>query len=409
VEGWLMLTIELIEKLAGLNRIKIPEPMIHAKGVGAHGIFIPYLSMKDYTKANFLKDSEKETPVFVRFSKMMGRAGTADTLRDVRGFSVKFFTDEGIYDLMGIHFPIYFIRQPKKFPALIKALSPNSKTNIREPEKLWHYVANNPETMHMITWLYSDRGTIKSYRKLEGYSVHTYIWENNKGESFWIRYHWKPLIGTEEINRQEAEFLAGFDPDIASRDLADTFAAGKKVSYEMRVQIIPTSQKTENEIFLLDPVCVWPESLVPSIRVGKMILDRGVENFHEEVEKAAFTPSNLVPGIGLSPEPLLIAMVFACTDSQRYRIGENKTEVNFNKREEPYRTIEIEKELQSVSNDQLALRLQSMNKMEKQRMIDNIVEELLFIDQEIQKIIVNYFNNVDSETGASLEKSLDLW
>lgn len=406
-----MLTIELIENLARLNRMKIPEPTIHAKGAGAHGIFIPYMSMKDYTKACFLQDVNTETPVFVRFSRMMGRAGSADTVRDVRGFYVKFFTGDGIYDLIGINFPVFFIRDPNKYPSLLEALSPCPKTNIRNPELLWKFAAENRESMHMLTWLYSDRGTIKSYRNIEGHSVHTYVWENINGERFWVRYHWKPLQGVKNISRQEAEFLAGYDPDAAARDLAGIFEEGGKVSYELCVQIIPTKQKTENEMSLLDPVCVWPESLVPSVRVGKMILDRGVENYHEEVEKACFCPGNIIPGIFLSKEPLLIAVTFACRDEQRYRLGVEGPQINLNKLAGGHGGSSPEKDFfytGNMNNDQLGLRLQTMSKQEKENLIDNMAEDMLFIDEGIQKRIVCRLKEADTALGASLEKWLGL-
>ncbi|MDD4582694.1 MAG: catalase [Eubacteriales bacterium] len=403
-----MLTIELIETIARLNRMRIPEPMTHAKGAGAHGVFIPYMSMKEYTKACFLQDSNIETPIFVRFSRMMGRAGSADTIRDVRGFFVKFHTREGDYDLIGSHIPIFYIRDPQKYPNLISALSPCPQTNIRDPERLWRFVAENPESMHMITWLYSDLGTIKSYRTMEGHSVHTYVWQNVKKECFWVRYHWKPLLGTKEISRQEAEFLAGFDPDVASRDLSDSLREGKKIYYELCVQIIPTIQETENELSILDPVCIWPESLVPLVRVGKMIIFRGVNNYHEEVEKAAFSPGNLIPGIALSPEPLLLATVFACMDGQRYRLGVDGSNVNIESSIDGIRILDAVREKGEVNNNQLALRLQSMSSQEKKCLIDNMVEDMLFIDEGIQKTIVGYLKDVDLEVGASLEKWLSL-
>ncbi|NLY70809.1 MAG: catalase [Clostridiales bacterium] len=400
-----MLTIELIENLALMNRKRIPEPLIHAKGTGAHGIFIPYMSMKDYTKACFLQDSNIETPVFVRFSRMMGRAGSADTVRDVRGFCVKFKTHDGIYDLMGINFPVFFIRDPNKYPALIDALSPCPKTSLRDPERFWKFVAENREAMHIVTWLFSNRGTIKSYRTMEGYSVNTYVWENEKGVRYWVRYHWKPLLGVSDINRQEAEFLAGYDPDAATRDLINAFDEGNDVSYELCVQLIPTKQKIEKEAFLLDPVCVWPESLVPFIRVGKMILNRGLDNHYEEFERTAFSPGNLIPGISLSQEPLLIAMTFISRDEQRYRLGINETQLS------EHTKMKSDKDMfydSSMKNDQLSLRLKSMSKQDKENLIDNIVEDILFIDEKIQKTIINYFKEADKAVGASLEKCLGL-
>lgn len=403
-----MLSIDLIEQLARMNRKRIPEPRIHAKGAGARGIFIPYMSFEDYTRAHFLKDSNQETPVFVRFSSMMGRPGSPDTGRDVRGFSVRFYTQDGIYDLIGSHIPVFYIRDPMKYPALIEALSPDPKTNISDPTRLWHFVASNPETLQMISWLYSDRGTVKNYRSMEGHSVHTYLWENPKEERFYVRYRWNPLLGTKDIDRQEAEFLAGFDPDVAARDLSQTFDGGKTVQYELSVQLIPVKQRTENEACILDPVCVWSESLVPSKKVGKLILNRGVENYEEEVEKANLSPGNLVPGILLANEPLLLATTFLYNDDLRYRLGRDGS---FRSTEENrFSVFPIDEALTTDINynDQLPLRLNKMSPEEKERLIENMAEELLFVDDSIQKIIVRGFYDADRELGTSLEKWLGL-
>ncbi len=404
-----MLSLELIEDLASLNRTHIPEPVLHAKGAGAYGVFYPYMSMKDYTKANFLQNTSIETPVFVRFSKMMGRPGSADTERGVRGFSVRFMTKEGRYDLSATHIPVSFIRDPNKYPSLILALSPCARTNMKSPEKLWSFVAENPETMHMITWLYSDRGTLKSYRTMEGYSVHVYVWQNSREEQFWVRYHWKPLLGTADISRQEAEFLAGFDPDAASRDLYDALDRGEQVSFELCVQLISISQNADNESSLLDPVCVWPESLVPSLKIGKMILRKAVENHVEEVESVTFSPANLVSGIALSSEPLLSALVFASCDEERYRL-KNATLRSRN----PLKVQAVNSGPSSFgecgvsSSDQLSWRLKSMKADEKEKMFNNIAEELLFLDDKVKHSIVNIFSEAGRELGTSLEKRIAL-
>ncbi len=400
-----MLSLELIEDLARLNRTHIPEPVLYAKGAGAYGVFYPYMSMKDYTKAHFLQDINTETPVFARFSKMTGRPGSADTERGVRGFTVRFVTKEGRYDLLGTHIPVSFIRDPRKYPSLISALSPCMRTNIKNPEKLWAFVAENPETMHMITWLYSDRGTLKSYRTMEGYSVHIYVWQNSKGERFWVRYHWKPILGVADISRQEAEFLAGFDPDVASRDLYDALDGGEEVSYELCIQLISINENIDSEMSLLDPVCVWPESLVPSLKIGKMVLRRAVENHIEEVENVTFSPANLVSGIGLSAEPLLSALVFASSDEERYRL--RKTISNARS---PIRCNDLYScnDFDILAEDQLSWRLKSMDLNEKEKMLANIAEELLFLDDMIKHSIVKIFNETESGLGPSLEKWIGL-
>jgi catalase len=396
-----MLTMKLIESLVSLNRQKLPEPLTHAKGAGAKGIFIPYASMKEYTKACFLQSSEIETPVFVRFSRMMGRPGAADTARDVRGFSVKFSTEEGMYDMLGSSLPVSFIRDPGKYPDLYNALSPCPKTNIHYPEQLWRFVADNPECMHMITWLYTNRGTIKSYRGMEGHSVHTYVWQNAKNDRYWVRYHWRPEAEFTGVSCQEAEFLSGYDPDVATRDLYETFEEGGKVYYELCIQLISVDQSIEDELSLLDPTVIWPESSVPLIRVGRMILDRGIENYYEEVEKCCFSPGRLVSGIGLSIEPMLIAM---CLSAMNY---EECPSVDCD--------ISLSNLSKKYSDDkgfitgQLAWRLRSMDEDEKEVLIENMGKEMLFIEEELQQTIIGYLKDANESVGMSLEKWLRIY
>lgn len=395
-----MLTMGLIESLAYLNRLKQPEPLMHAKGAGARGIFIPYMSMKEYTCACFLKNSEIETPVFVRFSRMMGRPGSADTARDVRGFFVKFNTEEGIYDMVGSSLPVSFIRDPEKYPDLFRALSPCPKTNIHNPERLWEFVAENPEAMHMITWLYSNLGTVKSYRTMEGHSVHTYVWQNDDGERHWVRYNWKPAKESSGISCQEAEFLAGYDPDTASRDLYEALEEGERISYELSVQLIHANQNMEDELSLLDPTVIWPESSVPPIRVGKMILLSGVDNYFEEVEKSSFSPGRLISGIELSSEPLLLAMSFLAMDN---------TDNSFkNKKISVINPAECHRENMDLITGQLNWRLRSMSDDEKRILIENMGREMLFIDEKLQQKIISYVKEANESAGTSLEKWLGI-
>ena len=218
----LLQDIQLIEKLAQFDRERIPERVVHAKGAGAYGYFQVYRPMKHYTIAKFLQNPDEKTPVFVRFSTVIGSKGSADTARDPRGFAVKFYTKDGNYDLAGNDIPVFFIRDAIKFPDLIHALKPAPDTNIIDQNRVWDFFSSMPETTHMITWVYSDRGTIKSYRRIEGFGVNTYIWLNDKGERRFVKYHWKPALGIETIDRKEAEFLAGADPDVATKDLYDT-------------------------------------------------------------------------------------------------------------------------------------------------------------------------------------------
>lgn len=401
-----MLTMGLIEDLYTLNRSKLQEPLIHAKGAGAKGIFVPYMTMKDYTKACFLQDSEIETPAFVRFSRMMGRAGAADTARDVRGFSVKFTSEDGIYDMVGSSLPVSFIRDPQKYPSLLKALGPCPKTNIHDPERLWRFVANNPESLHMITWLYSNMGTVKSYRSMEGHSVHTYIWENAKGDSFWVRYSWKPSEEFTGIDCQEAEFLAGYDPDIATRDLYESLERGERISYELSVQLIPVKQNMEDELTLLDPTVIWPESSVPPVKTGRLILQSGIDDYYEEVEKSSFSPGRLIPGIDLSPEPLLLAMTFMAMDREGCEFrNPGSSFANSFSDQEVFVTGQSEaySDNRDLITGQLAWRLRSMTSEGKLALIENIGREILFIDEDLQLKIIDFFKCANEFMGKSLE------
>lgn len=407
-----MLDIGLIESLNSLNGFKGPEPIIHAKGTGAKGFFVPYMPMSEYTKACFLQDIQQETPVFVKFSLMMGRPGSPDTIRDVRGFSVKFFTDLGTYDMVGSNLPVTFIYNPRKYPDLYKALSPCPKTNIRKPEGLWNFVAANPETMHMITWLYSDKGTVKSYRTMDGHSVHTYKWENSQGEEFWVRYHWLPMEGREETSSQEAEFLAGYDPDVATRDLITVLDEGGTIKYELNVQLISTKQAIENETSLLNPTVIWPEASVPMIKVGKLILNKGIENYREDVENCHFTPGRLIPGISLSREPMLTALTFLSMGKEEYGCKNSygqrenftvKTREDSGICSESYYGYDS-----SLISGQLAWRLRSMDEKEKCALIENMGEELLFTDEKVQRTIVSRIKEANTAMGISLENWLGL-
>lgn len=331
----LLQDIVLLEKLAHFDRERIPERVVHAKGAGAHGYFKVYKNMSLYTKADFLQNPLKETPVFVRFSVVVGSKGVADTVRDVRGFSVKFYTQEGNYDLVGNNLPVFFIRDAIKFPDLVHALKGDPVSNIPNDSsansRFWDYMSLTPEATHMLTWLFSDLGTIKSYRFIQGFGVNTYKWVNAKGKAVLIKYHWKPLGGIQFIDSEESKRLAGIDPDIASRDLFNTLESGKTVDYELLVQIMNLEDVDKYDFDPLDDTKTWPEDKFPLIPVGKMVLNKNPENFFAEVEQSAFCPATIVPGIDFSNDKLLQGRVFSYTDTQRYRLGANYLELPINR------------------------------------------------------------------------------
>lgn len=419
----LLQDVRLIDKLARFVREGIPERVVFAKGSGAHGYFRVYMPMREITKAAFLQDPDVKTPVLVRFSTMTGSKGSADTLRDVRGFAVKFYTSEGNYDLISASLPVFFIRDAINFPELIHALKPSAKNNLTESGRFWNYISETPETIHMITWLFSDKGTIKSYRSMEGYSVNTYVWVSEAGTRQLVRYQWKPLLGSRTITRQEAEFLAGFDPDAASRDLYDSLERGEITEYELSVQLIPYEKSDQYDFDPLDPTKLWPENIAPLLKIGKLTLNRAPENYLEEVEKAAFSPASLVPGIELSFDKLLQGSVFSSQDAQRHRLGNRFDEIPVNKARYSMPVIamqnkvpeavriqgDVERVLSAKGDDfsQAGERYRTMSPREQDHLVDNIVDHLMFVDERIQKKVVGYFIRADAEFGGRIEKGLD--
>ncbi len=315
--------IHFIDKLSHFDRERIPERVVHAKGAGAFGSFKLYQSMCKYTTADFLQSPYRLTKVFVRFSTVIGGRGSADTSRDPRGFAVKFYTNQGIYDIVGNNLPVFFIRDAIKFPDVIHSLKPSPDSNLRIPQRFWDFISLSPESTHMITWLYSDRGTIKDYRRMDGFGVNTYIWVNSKSQRFFVKYHWKTQQGIETIDRYEAERLAGTDPDIATRLLHDAIEKGDYPKYELCVQIMTPEQATQLPFDVLDDTKTWDEEQFPLIKVGMMTLDKNPQSFFAQVEQAAFCPANIVPGIELSDDKMLQGRSFSYLDTQRYRLGTN--------------------------------------------------------------------------------------
>ncbi|MGL5514148.1 MAG: catalase, partial [Sporomusa sp.] len=323
-----------LEKIAHIDRERIPERVLHAKGAGAFGFFVPYKSMAPFTKAAFLQDAATETPVFARFSVATGSVGGADTVRDIRGFAVKFYTAEGNYDLVGNHIPVFPIKDPLQFPDLVHALKPDPVSNIRggpiAASRLWDFMSLRPESMNFLTYLFADNGTINSYRTIRGYSVNTYKWVNLRGQELYVKYHWEPGAGVQYIDSKTAVQLAGTDPDVASRDLFDTIAAGCTVEFEMRVQMLKVEAACDLPFDPLDPTNYWPEDLLPLMPVGRMVLNKNPDNFFLEVEQSAFSPAAIVPGIDFSNDRILQGRIFPYGDTQRYRIGVNYLELPTN-------------------------------------------------------------------------------
>ncbi|EJO7112282.1 catalase [Staphylococcus pseudintermedius] len=313
------------EKIMHFDHERIPERIVHARGFGAHGEFQVYKDLSAYTSADFLTHPEKTTPVFVRFSTVQGSKGSPDTVRDVRGFATKFYTDEGIFDLVGNDIPVFFIQDAIKFPDLIHAVKPEPHNEIPQGgsahDTFWDFFAQNPESTHTAFWAMSDRGIPKNFRQMEGFGVHTFRLVNREGQSYFVKFHWKPLHGLESLVWDEAQILSGKDIDFHRKDLYESIEKGDYPEWELGLQIIRPEQEFDFDFDILDPTKIWPEDQVPVEIVGKMTLNRNVSNVFDETEQAAFHPGHIVPGIDFSNDPLLQGRLFSYTDTQISRLG----------------------------------------------------------------------------------------
>jgi catalase len=314
-----------LEKLTNFDRERIPERVVHARGSGAHGYFEPYASMAKFTKAKFLQDASVKTPVFVRFSTVGGSRGSADTIRDVRGFSVKFYTEDGNYDIVGNNIPVFFIQDAIKFPDIVHAIKPEPDNEIPQAStahpSFWDFISLVPESTHMIMWLLSDRTLPRNFRTMQGFGIHTFRWVNAEGKSRFVKYHWKPMAGVHSNVFDEAQKLAGKDPDFHRRDLWESIEKGNYPEYELGVQIVEEEDEFKFDFDLLDATKLIPEELVPVMPIGKMVLNRNPDNFFAETEQVAFRPSNVVSGIDFSDDPLLQGRLFSYHDTQLHRLG----------------------------------------------------------------------------------------
>ncbi len=319
----LMQDMHLLEKLAHFDRERIPERVVHAKGAGAYGYFEVTADVSQWTRAGFLSEVGKRTEVFVRFSTVGGEKGSPDAARDPRGFAVKFYTEEGNYDMTGNNTPVFFIRDPLKFPDFIHTQKRHPATNCPDPDMFWDFLSLTPESVHQVTILFSDRGTPATYRHMNGYSSHTFKWYNRDGDYFWVQYHFKTDQGIKNFTRQEAQAICGQDPDHATRDLYQAIEQGEYPSWTLEMQILTPEQARDFPWDIFDITKVWPHSLVPPIPVGKLVLNRNPLNYFAEVEQAAFSPGNLVPGIAVSPDKMLQARLFSYHDTHLHRLGPN--------------------------------------------------------------------------------------
>ncbi|WP_339922069.1 catalase [uncultured Cyclobacterium sp.] len=313
------------EKITSFDHERIPERIVHARGSGAHGYFELYDSISEYSKAGIFTDTSRKTSVFVRFSTVAGSKGSTDLARDVRGFAVKFYTEEGTWDLVGNNMPIFFIQDAMKFPDLIHAVKPEPNKEIPQAasahDTFYDFVSLTPETLHNQIWLMSDRAIPRSFRMMEGFGIHSYRLINEKGEAHFVKFHWKPKLGVHSITWDEATKISGADSDFHRRDLWDAIDSGQFPEWELGVQIVPEADEHKYDFDLLDATKLIPEEMVPVKVIGKMTLNRNPENFFAETEQVAFLPGNIVPGIDFSNDPLLQGRLFSYRDTQLSRLG----------------------------------------------------------------------------------------
>jgi len=324
----------LIEQMANFNRERIPERQPHAKGGGAFGHFEVTKDVSRYTKAAVFQPGTK-TDMLVRFSTVAGERGSPDTWRDPRGFALKFYTSEGNYDMVGNNTPVFFVRDPMKFQHFIRSQKRRSDTNLRDHGMQWDFWTLSPESAHQVTWLMGDRGIPKTWRHMNGYSSHTYLWVNAKGHKFWVKYHFKTDQGIECLTQEEADRIAGQDGDYHVRDLHDAIEREELPSWTLYMQIMPFADAETYWINPFDLTKVWPHADYPLVEVGRMTLDRNPTDYHTEIEQAAFEPNNLVPGIGPSPDRMLLARLFAYADAHRARMGVNYKQIPVNRPKVP--------------------------------------------------------------------------
>ncbi|AIU28338.1 catalase [Pandoraea pnomenusa] len=326
----LLQDVWFLEKLAHFDREVIPERRVHAKGSGAFGKLTVTHDITKYSRARVFEAIGKETPVFLRFSTVAGERGAADAERDVRGFALKFYTDEGNWDLVGNNTPVFFVRDPLKFPDFIHTQKRDPKTNLRNPTAAWDFWSRHPESLHQVTILMSDRGLPANYRQQHGFGSHTFSFINAANERFWVKFHFKSMQGIENLtNAQAAQVVAG-DRESAQRDLFEAIEAGNFPRWRMQVQVMPEADAATYRINPFDLTKVWPHADYPLIDVGVLELNRNPENYFADVEQAAFNPANVVPGIGFSPDRMLQGRLFSYGDTQRYRLGVNHSAIPVN-------------------------------------------------------------------------------
>ncbi|HXM22622.1 MAG TPA: catalase [Terriglobales bacterium] len=341
----------LFEKMAHFNRERIPERVVHAKGSGAHGHFVcTSPDMPKYTKAKLFSKVGKSTPTFIRFSTVGGEKGSADTERDPRGFALKFYTEEGNWDMVGNNTPVFFIKDALKFGDFIHTQKRDPETNLKSPTMMWDFWSLSPESLHQVTILFSDRGTPDGFRHMDGFSSHSFSLINAKNELFYVKYHFKTKQGIKNFTGEKASEMRGIDPDYSQRDLFEAIKKGDFPKWRVSIQVMPEKEAETYHINPFDLTKVWPHKDYPLIEVGELTLDRNPENYFAEVEQAAFEPRNIVPGMGFSPDKMLQGRLISYPDAHRYRLGVNYDSLPINKPQCPYATYNRDGAMSSDGN-----------------------------------------------------------
>jgi len=335
----LLQDVWFLEKLAHFDREVIPERRMHAKGSGAFGSFTVTHDISQYTKAKLFSEVGKKTEVFARFSTVAGERGAADAERDIRGFALKFYTEEGNWDMVGNNTPVFFLKDPLKFPDLNHAVKRDPRTNMRSAQNNWDFWSLLPEALHQITILMSDRGNPCSYRHMHGFGSHTFSFINADNERFWVKFHFKTRQGIKNLSDEEANILIGQDRESHQKDLYDSIEKGDYPRWDFKIQIMPESEAQDYRFHPFDLTKIWSHKDYPLLDVGVLELNRNPDNYHADVEQAAFNPGSIVPGIGFSPDKMLQGRLFSYGDAQRYRLGVNHAQIPVNAPRCPYHSF----------------------------------------------------------------------
>lgn len=428
--GWQSLTVGdagpvlaedvlLHETLAELICAPAPERAVHSKGYGAFGTFTVYQSMAPYTKACFLQTPGQKIDTFSRFSLAVSNKGTADTARNVRGFSTKFYTQEGVYDLLCSHIPVFFTRDALKVPTALRAMGPSAVNNLPCSNQFWQFVAENPESLFFTAMLYSDLGTLDDVRCMRSYGVNTYLWENADGRQYYVKYHWVPLGQMQPVDRATAVRLAGERPHIAGETLYDTLAQGKVVQFDLCVQLMAVEEADQPYFDPLDATKIWPEAQYPLTHVGRLTLDRNVDCYAEQVEKAAFSPANLVEGIGFSNDRVLQGRATVYGDAQRHRLGRDFRKIAVNRQgcwttKQISANVSLGNTVHGVVQRQSTVRMNDFAQTgvyyrglcaeEQAHLVDNIAVELWQASCDVQEQVLSHFQQADVTLARQLEE-----